>query len=181
MPKGVYDHKVKPLADRFWAKVDVRGPDDCWVWKGTRNKRGGSGYGTMGLGRKVQRRGYAHHVSWAIHYGAVPPGKWVLHKCDNPPCVNPRHLFLGDRRANVEDMVRKGRASKVPRPGEQNPNAKLTIEQVAEIRRVFVLGSKTHGAGPLARKYGVAYPTILRAVRGLSWKPVSGGTAAVEV
>lgn len=107
MGKLTKPRRVKSLADRFWAKVDKRGPDECWLWTGCRKKA--FGYGKIGEGRMGQRTLLAHRVSWEITNGSIPDGAMVLHRCDNPPCVNPRHLFLGDQLDNMRDMVSKGR------------------------------------------------------------------------
>src|ERR1051326_6204138 len=93
---------------RFWARVNTNGPTvraelgPCWVWTGGTD----GNYGTLCLrGSSVK----AHRLSWEIHFGAIPDGLWVLHRCDNPPCVNPAHLFLGTRSDNMLDAGQKGR------------------------------------------------------------------------
>jgi hypothetical protein len=93
--------KQAPLAERFWAKVQKT--EGCWNWTAGGN---GVGYGIIWSGVK---RECAHRVSWELAHGPIPEGKWVLHRCDNPGCVNPEHLFLGDNTANVRDMHSKGR------------------------------------------------------------------------
>lgn len=97
------------IEDRFWSKV--RKDDGCWEWTASVNRRG---YGWLHFGGKVERKALkAHRVSWEIHNGPIPDGLWVLHKCDNPRCVRPDHLFLGDRTDNMRDCAAKGRISTV--------------------------------------------------------------------
>src|SRR5689334_12116829 len=91
------------LVDRFWEKVHRT--ETCWEWKGSRSK-------PMGYGRITTRNGsveLAHRISWMLFRGDIPTGQYVLHHCDNPPCVNPEHLFLGTYSDNNLDMAHKGR------------------------------------------------------------------------
>jgi hypothetical protein len=91
-------------AEQFWERVDVRGGNECWEWK--RGKKGG-GYGNA---RWKGHDAYAHRVVWELTNGLIPDGLLVLHACDNPPCCNPSHLFLGTAKDNILDAMRKGRA-----------------------------------------------------------------------
>lgn len=94
---------------RFWAKVSIRGPDECWIWNG--GMRGS--YGVSWDGRQ-QRKRPAHVIAYELAWGEeiVAPNKG-LHHCDNPPCCNPAHVFIGTAKTNYHDMVSKGRLGKV--------------------------------------------------------------------
>ncbi|WP_176491733.1 HNH endonuclease [Curtobacterium sp. 'Ferrero'] len=91
-----------PLADRLRLHADIGGPDDCWEWQGARNA---DGYGVT----KTELGNLAHRVSYQVWVGPIPDGYFACHTCDNPPCINPRHLFTGSPADNVHDMIRKGR------------------------------------------------------------------------
>ena len=95
----------KPILERFWSKVQKT--SNCWNWIGSQQ---GNGYGYLHNGTREKRNPLrAHRFSYEIHYGDIPSGLWVLHKCDNRLCVNPKHLFLGDRTDNMRDCAAKGR------------------------------------------------------------------------
>lgn len=121
---------------RFWAKVKKAGKSDCWEWLGARKPKG---YGNVRINKKYTT---AHRAAWEYTYGSIPNGMNILHSCDNPPCCNPSHLMLGTTVSNYVDMVRKGR-QKAPakRLGESNPLAKLTTEQVKQIRGMYIRGT----------------------------------------
>lgn len=93
----------RPLADRFWEKVDRRGPDECWPWMGVRTS---NGYGQLWYARRHRP---ATHIALALDGRPVPKGMAACHHCDNPPCLNPAHLFVGTNSDNMRDMVAKGR------------------------------------------------------------------------
>lgn len=151
LARARYQPKSKPtLEDRFWAKVDKRGPDECWSWLGASN----AGYGLISDGTGKHLR--ATRASIIIHYGSFDNSLVVCHKCDNPPCVNPDHLFLGTLKNNMQDMHSKNRGY-----------AKLTIQQREEIARRYVRGTP-HVPGnsrELAEEYGVSTSRIQGIVR----------------
>lgn len=166
---GKRGYKARPLAERFWEKVNKDGPippakpelGPCWVWTaGIQNR---NGYGQFALRKGVIRR--AHRVAWELARNTVPDGLWVLHRCDNPPCVRPEHLFLGTPKDNTADMAAKGRGH-FPPPGEAHPTAILTEADVLAIRRARQQG--VTGAA-LGRQYGVHRSTVYKICSGKSW------------
>ncbi len=151
---------------RFWSKVDKRSPNKCWNWMAA---KANWGYGVIGMGGRAGGTVRAHRFSWELEHGPIPDGMNVLHHCDNPACVNPRHLFLGDDAANHRDMVAKGRESSPPHPkGEGVGTSKLTWGKVREIRRRYATGEANQHQ--LADEYGVTQPNIGYIVRNESWR-----------
>lgn len=152
-----------PLEVRFWAKVDRRGPDECWPWTAAKV----FGYGVIGGTTRSPNKQVlsAHRVSWELHNGPIPGGAHVLHHCDNPPCVNPAHLFLGDDQANVADKVAKGRTP----CGERHHRASFTEADVVAIRSRYAAGVLQRD---LAAEYGVNQQTISGIVTRRAWRHV---------
>jgi hypothetical protein len=138
---------------RFWSRVDKNGPlimsSRCWVWTRGRDV---DGYGTIW---RAGTNAKAHRVSFEINGGSIPDGLFVCHKCDNPSCVNPDHLFLGTALENKRDCVRKGRLS--PPIGEAHGRARLTAKQVLDIRSRPAYRGLTVN---LAKEFGVHHMTI---------------------
>jgi len=136
--------------------------NDCWPWKGfiARN-----GYGYVSFHRKDM---LGHRVSYIVNRGPIPEGMHVCHRCDNPACVNPNHLFLGTHQDNMDDKVRKGRQ---PR-GERNGGVKLSDAQVARIK--VELAERTESNNKIARRYGVGRKAIDFIESGRNWAHIPG-------
>ena len=139
-------------------------PNKCWEWNGSKSK---AGYGRV-LTTWNEPYQYAHRVSWINYFGEIPKGLLILHKCDNPPCVNPHHLFLGTQKDNMQDMIKKGRNNFVK--GEKHPNSKLTEKQVLEIRKLYK--PKIVTMKMLAETYNVKHVTIQCIIYNKSWKHI---------
>jgi hypothetical protein len=166
----------RSLSDRFWEKVR-RGPG-CWEWIGSR-KNGQYGFLTMRIpGARVAL--LAHRASWELHFGPIPRGLFVCHRCDNPCCVRPDHLFLGTPADNQADMVRKGRSCAGDRhpsrihPGytrrnDTHPMRKIDSSTVREIRRLKAAGVVQRR---IAEQFGMSPSQISNIVRGAHWKGI---------
>lgn len=149
-----------PLSKTFWPRVIKT--DSCWIWIGKTDK---DGYGKAWFSGKTIR---ANRLSWLIHRGALPPkNRMVLHTCDNPPCVNPSHLFLGDVKSNAEDAVAKGRY----RCGETHTRSKLRNSDVIEIRKSFDGSPSTSEF--LAARFGTTTQNIRAIGLRKTWKHVT--------
>lgn len=140
----------------------------CWEWSGARLKTG-YGFAKRKCHIKKKKKNYLAHRLFYEHYkGEIPEGYFVCHKCDNPPCVNPLHLFIGKSIDNAQDKVNKGRQLK----GETHPSHILTEMQVIEIRRQYENGISIN---TLAKICGVSCGTIQSVIRRKSWKHVICG------
>jgi len=151
---------MRALEERFWSRVNIAGADECWEWRSTKQTYG---YGILKIKGKMKG---AHRLAWLFTNGEIPNGLWVLHKCDNPSCVNPNHLFLGTARDNAQDRARKGRNGN--QNGEQGNNSKLINEQVLEIHTKYRTTSITQRE--LATQYEISQSQINNIVRGKEWR-----------
>jgi len=166
---------AKNTPSNFWSKIRIGEPHECWEWQGAKTN---AGYGSLTWhGLQVQ----AHRVSYYLSIGNLglltgfdrneggrkTYKRFVLHRCDNRPCCNPAHLFLGSLRTNMLDAYTKGRKVQ---PRSKHVNAKLTAEQVKEIRRKYDAGDAMQI--PLAKEYGVSQRAISLIVRRETYKDV---------
>ena len=150
-----------PVEQRFWPKVNKDTPGGCWEWTAAKRP---DGYGVIGRGGRGTGNERAHRLSWILHYGEIPDGLFVCHKCDNRGCVNPEHLFLGDAKDNSHDCRDKERNAR----GETT-YSKLTVEQVIEIRARAAAGESQRR---IARDYPVGHSMVGFIVNRKRWKHV---------
>lgn len=162
----------EPAATRIDHYIDRSGGEGaCWPWTGyTQN-----GYGVLKYGRRGSSPVRAHRVAYELAHGLIPEGLFVCHHCDNPPCCNPAHLFVGTAADNAQDMVAKGRHGSIvkreTRPrGERNPSSKLTEESVRQIRREWAAGGVRQR--DLAKRFGVDKQVVWSVIHRLTWAHV---------
>lgn len=153
----------KSLEQRFWEKVDRRGPDGCWNWTAYRNS---TGYGSFKVNGTAT---LAHRFAYQLRRGQIPRGDHygtlcVCHSCDNPACVNPAHLFLGTMADNLQDMAKKGRTG--VRTGSEHHNTKLSPEKVRAIR------ASSESALAASERYGVSQWVVYDVRSRKTWKHV---------
>ena len=167
MPKGVYKRKPykrkpRPLMERFMEKLPPETDgDSCWEWQGTRH---GQGYGRISIGGRLF---YAHRIAWELSTGEnIPEGVNVLHKCDNPPCCNPSHTYLGTQSDNMKDMIVRNRRAHAR--GETHGMAKVPNWIIVETLKFLKTGvSQAKVAKMLVKKgYPCSQSTISNWVRG---------------
>src|SRR3990167_4801731 len=151
-----------PIEERFWPLVDKHRPDECWPFIGILRR---GGYGVFWMKGKLWA---AHRAVWVLTFGTIPDSMNVLHKCDNRPCVNPNHLFLGTYADNPPDMILKGR--NVKPHGEDHPKARLNDVQVREIRRLYEPYKIT--LRQLGKMFGVSHSTIKCVIQRRSWRHI---------
>lgn len=162
--------------ERFWKHVNkesgIRMPhmrDDCWLWTGKRNR---AGYGEYVIEKRRghRRKVRAHRIAWQLTHTHQLTTQFVCHRCDNPPCVRPSHLFRGTAKTNTRDAVRRGRRPNTlgDQRGEQNNKAKLTETQVRAIRALWS-SPDNPGMSALARLFHVSNGAINWVVHNKSW------------
>lgn len=163
----------KEIRDRFWAKVDIRNPDDCWEWKGYCKKPTDSSRLPYGRFSIMGKQWGAHRFAYVLSKGEIGIGLCVCHACDNPKCCNPSHLWVGTREENNKDMHAKGRyiikrdnLNKNQVHGVQLHCAKLNESLVRMIR------SSNKSSHKLARELGVGSTAILDVRKRHTWKHV---------
>lgn len=147
----------------FWEKVGVAGEDECWLWLASVFKD--DGYGQFQLGARPHG---AHRVAWFLMNGEIPDGMQVLHKCDNPPCCNPNHLFLGTPLANMQDKNAKGRG--VYLKGGDTYNARLRADDVRDMRERRKQGEQLKS---IAERHGVSFQHVSDIVHRRRWAHVA--------
>lgn len=147
-PLQVQYHGLTEIA-RFLMRVEKRGKDECWPWTGSRQERWHGQW--RNAAGEIEP---THRAAWRLFVGEIPEGMHVLHRCDNPICVNPAHFFLGTQSDNAKDMWAKKRARPQTSRGEKHGMSKLTAEMVVEIRQSTLSGAE------VARKFGVSQTTV---------------------
>ncbi len=142
--------KKTHIPEDVWNKINIQNSDECWIWQGYKDK---DGYGAIDINKKIYK---AHRLIYELSYGSIPKGKLVCHICDNPPCCNPHHLFLGTNKDNSEDRDNKKRQF-----------SKLKYSQVEEIRKLYSTGKYLQRE--LGEMYGVSRVCITNLLNYTRW------------
>lgn len=168
MSAGRGNYNRPSIVRRFLGKFEMT--DGCWIWKGSTS--GATGYGRIAnyKGKRATAVYLAHRFSFEFFNGPIPEGHCVCHKCDNPQCVNPAHLFAGTIGENNQDMHAKGRNNQQPQPGETNPAAKLSEADVARLRAVRAETGLSYPK--LGRMFGIATSHAHRICTSQNWRAV---------
>lgn len=172
-----YDLVPQKYIDKFHSRVDINFKSGCWLWQGghkqSKNKKN---YGAMGTFKLLNGKNIggsaqvlSHRLSWVIHYGEIPIEMDVCHKCDNPNCCNPEHLFLGTHQENMQDMVRKGRH--IGPRGTKTSHSRLSEDKISKIRILLKSGISKQ---KIADIFKVNYTTIYKINRGETWRWFDG-------
>lgn len=171
----------KTIATRFWEHVDKKSDIECWLWKGSFNEHG---YGQLFVGtvqsqngKVAQKHAPAHRISYQLFNGTIPRGLFVLHRCDTPSCVNPKHLFIGTQLDNMKDASNKGRMScgdkhyahthpELLARGEKHGSSKLREQDIIKIRELAASGIKQ---SEIASLYSIGQYEVSRIVSRKRW------------
>jgi len=156
--RGVKNTDIRACLEQKTVKTN-----GCWEWVGNKDK---NGYGRLSVNCKQKR---THRLAYELYVGKIPEGMLVCHHCDNPPCVNPKHLFVGTSKDNMHDRDRKGRAA--DRRGERCSTSKLTWSDVRDIREI---GKTSLSHRKIARLFGVRGSTVGHILLGKTWKTTGG-------
>jgi hypothetical protein len=160
--------KGGPKQRSVWEMSDIKGPTDCWLWRGAVDR---DGYGTRSDWGRTR---HVHTIAWELSNGrSLPSGYVVRHSCDVRVCINPAHLLLGTQQENIADRQARDRAAK----GERNGVSKLTADQVRAMRAEYVRG-RNGGYARLARKYNVSPRAVFFIIKGQRWKHLEKTTTS---
>lgn len=167
---GIRRNALRPLTheefvQRFWNRVDVRGPNECWVWLGSvcGSK---SIYGNVAYHGRLQK---SHRVAYELMHGLIPKGMCACHHCDNRLCCNPSHIFIGTQKDNVRDMMQKGRDGHGVLRGEESPVSKYTSRQAMQVKRLRLKGVSQK---QIAVRTGVSKTAVGAICQGRVWRHV---------
>lgn len=149
-----------PIEDRFWSKVNIGDPDECWEWQAARTRLG---YGAFSVRHATARP--AHIIAYELICGEITNGLEVCHTCDNPPCCNPNHLFLGTHKENMEDMANKGRSVS----GIKSHLSRHSEDSIIKVRELFDSGI---GITDISRQTGIPVVTVWNVSHRKTWKHI---------